>query len=368
MKELEKTFFQKDKTLKGFIKEFIERFNHDKVTQVGAQLAYYLLMSLFPLIIFILMLLSFTSLGQTDSLASLLSAMPRETAELLQPILIDLVANRSGSILGLSLVLALWSGSNGINNLIHAMDTAYDIENARKKLLRRVISVGYTILLAIVIIVTLSIQVFGNQLFAAVVTQFPELAFLSTLWQMLQYVLPLVIIIIVLALLYKWGPGFPQNLFIRFKEALLGATFAGVLWTLASLGFGLYVSQFGNYANTYGSLGGVIVLMLWLYLSSVIIMAGAEVTATYISRYQGGLQRQVVEAIVENPQEAAEAGTTLAPGTTPAPMAVRPIEVGLIQPTKKPITKRIAFFAGSAAGVALSWSIQRLKRTKSDKT
>lgn len=352
---------------KTFLKELFARFQSDKVPQVGAQLAYYLLMSVFPLIIFVLSLMSFTSLGQSDSLGRLLSALPRETADLLQPILMDLVSNRSGSVLGLSLFLALWSGSNGISNLIAAMDAAYDIENARKKLLRRIIAVGYTILLAVVIVIALGIQVFGDQWINTLVEAVPSLAFLQSIWIIVQYVLPLIIIILILALLYKFGPGFPQNKFITFGEALIGASIAGVLWSIASMGFSIYVNQFGNYANTYGSLGGVIVLMIWLYLTSVIIMLGAEITATYISRFKGGLERQVVQTILENPQDAVEAGTMLKPDEG-VDVMVRPIEVGLIAPKeKKPLYKRAAFYAGSAVGGVLGWGASKLIKRREEK-
>lgn len=346
---------KKDGGLKEFIKELIERFQSDRVPQVGAQLAYYLLLSIFPLIIFVLSVLSFTPLAQTDSLTRLLSAMPQETADLLQPILIDIVESRSGSLLGFSLLASLWSGSNGINNLIGAMDAAYDIENARKKWLRRIIAVLYTIILVAVIVVALGIQVFGNQLFHSLISQFPGFDFLASIWQIVQWLLPLIIIILTLAALYKWGPGFPQNLFITFPEALLGAGVAGVLWSIASFGFGFYVNNFSNYSNTYGSLGGVIVLMLWLYLSSIIIMVGAEVTATYISRYKGGLERQVIETILEHPEEAIEAGTTLK-GEKEVDVTVRPIHLELVKPAKKkPLHQRSAFYIGSALGGGLVW-------------
>lgn len=351
---------RKEGGIKEFIKELMERFKADRVPQVGAQLAYYLLLSLFPLIIFVLSVLSFTPLAQTDSLTRLLSAMPKETADLIQPILIDIVNSRSGSILGFSLLASLWSGSNGISNLIGAMDTAYDIENVRKKWLRRIIAVLYTIILVAVIVVALGIQVFGNQLLGTLISSYPSLVFLESVWQLVQWVLPLIIIILTLAALYKWGPGFPQNLFITFPEALLGAVVAGVLWSLASFGFGFYVNNFSNYSSTYGSLGGVIILMLWLYLSSLIIMVGAEVTATYISRYKGGLKRQVIETILENPEEAIEAGT-MVKSEGEVDLTVRPIQLELVKPAKeKPLHKKPAFYVGSALGGGLAWLIRSI--------
>lgn len=353
--------------LKEFLRELLERFKADKVPQVGAQLAYYLLLSLFPLIIFILSVLSFTPLAETDSLGRMLSAMPDETAKMLKPVLLDIVASRSGGLLGLSLLLSLWSGSNGINNLIGAMDAAYDIENARKKWLRRIISVGYTIILVAVIVLALSIQVFGDQLLNAILGSQAGRPVISAAWQLIKQLLPVLIIILSLAGLYKWGPGFPQNLFIRYREALLGAAVAGILWSAASFGFAYYVNNFGNYANTYGSLGGVIILMLWLYISSVIIMLGAEVTATYISRYQGGLERKVVETILENPQEAIEAGTTLQ-GEGELELTVRPIRLELVKPAKQqPLHKKPSFYLGSALGGGLVWLINKtIKRRERD--
>ena len=346
--------------LKEFLKELFRRFNDDQVPQVGAQLAYYLLLSLFPLLIFVLSLLSFTPLAQTDSLTRLLSALPRETADMIQPIVIDIVQSRSGSILGLSLFLSLWSGSNGINNLIRSMDSAYDIENTRKMWLRRVIAVGYTILLAVVIVLALVIQVFGNQIMSALVDFVPSLEFIYSIWQILQLFLPLIIIILSLAGLYKWGPGFPKDHSITFGEALVGAAVAGVLWSLASFGFGFYVNNFANYSNTYGSLGGVIILILWLFLTSIIIMLGAEVSATYVSRIKGGLTWQSQETLDQEPDEVPVAAMPLVSDKA-TDLTVRPMRLELVtKPKQKPLHKKPAFYLGSALGGGLVWLVRSI--------
>lgn len=300
-----------------FISELVFRCRDDRIGEVGAQLAYYLVFSFFPFIIFLLSLLTFTQLGQEDVLRRLVGFLPQSTADLIEPILLDVLASRSTAVLSTSLLLALWSGSNGISNLLKAMDTAFDIVNQRKAVLKRILAVVYTLLLAIVIILVLALQVFGDSIVHQLAGQLYLSETLLAVWDVIKLLLPLALTAFGFSFLYKFGPGFPANHRITFREALVGGVFTAIGWTLFSLLFRVYVANFGNYANTYGSLGGLIVLLLWLFLSSVMIMFGAEVAATYVSVYKGGLrqkspqaQEMSAEVLAAEQDEAAKSGRT----------------------------------------------------------
>ncbi len=269
-----------------FKREFLRRVKEDNVTATGAQLAYYLVLAFFPFLIFLLTLLPLTPLGDQESLASILDFLPPTAAELIGPLINDILQNRSGMLLSAALVLSLWSASSGMTNLLVAMDLAFDVENTRNILAKRLISLAFTLLLVVMILTTLAAQVFGSAIVDLLMqTVLPE-TFVRTGWDLARNLIPFAVLTLGFATLYRFGPGFPRTLRIRWRAALGGGLFAALLWTMSSGGFAYYVGNFANYANTYGSIGGLIVLLVWLYLSSVVIMLGAEATASFVSIQQ----------------------------------------------------------------------------------
>lgn len=272
----------------AYVKDFINRFQKHNVPATGAQLAYYLVLSFFPFLIFLLMLIPYTRLGNEDVLSQLMAFLPETAADLVEPIINDVVNTRSGALLSTALILTLWSASSGINNLLTALDTVFDADNTRNFVIKRAISLASTLMLVLIIIVTLGTQVFGQVIVDLLAgTALPE-DFLVASWFIIRNLVPLLIMIIGFAFLYRFGPAFPKDNILSFREAILGGVIAGVGWTVISMGFSFYVSNFGNYANTYGSIGGMIVLLIWLFLSSMVIMVGAVATASYIAVFKNG--------------------------------------------------------------------------------
>lgn len=263
-----------------FLFELIRRIQDDRVPQVGAMLAYHLFMSIFPFLIFFLNVLSYTPLLQTDVIADMMEFLPQDAATILQPILTDLVQSRSGALLSISLILALWSGSNALNQIILTMNGAFDVSESRSFIKRRALSILYTILLTLMLIITLLGPVFGDAILAGLFSIIGPQAWIESIWGWVKALIPLLALIIGFALLYRFGPAFPKQSRVKFTDALVGAAAAAAGWLIASFGFSFYVNNFSNYANTYGSLAGIIILLIWLYLSSVIILIGAEIAAT----------------------------------------------------------------------------------------
>ena len=150
----------------AFVLQLVQRIQDDRVPQAGAMLAYHLFMSIFPFLIFFLNVLSFTPLLQGDVIADMMDFLPQDAAAIVQPILTDLVESRSGALLSISLILALWSGSNALNQIILMMNQAFDVTESRSFIKRRALSLLYTILLTVMLIITLLGPVFGDAILA----------------------------------------------------------------------------------------------------------------------------------------------------------------------------------------------------------
>lgn len=283
--------FKKPK-LWSYIRDFLRRCKEDNVSATGAQLAYYLVLAFFPFLIFLLTLMPLTPLADQDILASLLQVMPESAADIVGPVVEDVLNNRSGTLLSTALILTLWSASSGMNNLLSAMDIAFDVDNKRNFIVKRLISLLFTLVLVLMIFITLASQVFGEVIVSYLSSTALSSGVVEGTWSLVRNLIPFVVMVLGFSLLYRYGPGFPKEEILSFKEALIGGVVAAAGWTLISQGFAFYVSNFANYSNTYGSIGGLIILLIWLYISSLVIMLGAEATASYISVFKGGVTEQ----------------------------------------------------------------------------
>lgn len=261
--------------MKKFIKEFFRRFGEDDVAGLSAQLSYFFLLSLFPFLIFLITLIGYLPIDFNDVLSPIRRYAPEETIQLIESIISSHVTNKNGSLLSIGILGTLWSASNGINAIVKAFNRAYDVDESRSFIITRIIAIFLTIAMVIVIAVALLLPVFGKAIGVYIFSLFGVSEEFLLLWNTLRWVISFIILILVLAFLYVLAP----NRHINIKEALVGATFATIGWQLVSLGFSYYVNGFGNFSGTYGSLGGVIILMIWFYLSGMIIILGGEINA-----------------------------------------------------------------------------------------
>ena len=252
----------------AFLKRLLSRLQTRRVTEIAAQLAYFLMLSFFPFLLFLLSLLSFTDLGTDASLHQILKALPATTASMIEPVLKDILANRSGALLGFSLVLALWSGAAGMENVLAAMERGFTTGEARHIIRRKLAALGATIGLALLIFTSLALQVFA-----------PLLPLKGVAATVARLVLSLAILTLGLSALYRFGPAYGRGEAPKFRVILPVATVTGVFWMLASGLFSLYVGNFPAYAKTYGALAGVIVLLVWLFITALILLLGAEALA-----------------------------------------------------------------------------------------
>ncbi|MCM3226211.1 YihY/virulence factor BrkB family protein [Terribacillus saccharophilus] len=259
----------------SFLKQLGQRIGNDEVTGLSAQLAYFLLLSLFPFIIFLVSLIAFLPVSQQDIMNTLSTFAPESTMDLLEENITGLVNERNGGLLSIGILATLWSASNGVNAIIRALNKAYDVNEDRSFIVARGVAVVLTIAMVLVIAVAFLLPIFGKSIGIYIFSFFGLDDGFLTVWGALRWVISFVIFFIVLLALYVLAPSKK----ISIKESMVGAAFAAIGWMIASLLFSFYVDNFGNYSATYGSLGAVIVLMIWFYLSGIIIITGGEINA-----------------------------------------------------------------------------------------
>lgn len=268
-------------TNKGLLQDFILRVKAVDIGSLGAQLAYFFLLSFFPLLIFLITLLPFLNLDEQTVYEFLDDVMPPEVYSLIAGVLQEVLANQSGSLLSIGILGTIWSASKGVDALMKALNKAYDVE-AKPGIMNRVWSLVFTIAFVVILLIAFVLPVFGQQIGNAITAALNLDDSFNKIWNIVRFALPIVLIFGVLNLMYWLVPN--TNPRIRVTSVGFGALFATVGWFALTYGFSMYVSNFGNYTATYGSIGGVIILMLWLYFTGMILIIGGIINATMQKR------------------------------------------------------------------------------------
>jgi membrane protein len=247
----------------------------DQIPLIGAGVAFFGFLALFPSLIALVLAYGLfadpsTIATQIDSLGS---ALPTEVKDLIVTQLTE-QSQRTGALsIGviISLLLALWSASGGVANLVLAINTAYDETDDRPIVKKRLLALALTFgaIVFMIILVTLIAVL-------PIVFSVFEGGPLRWLVQVVRWVLIAVLIMIALAVLYRVAPDRDSP---KMRWASPGAIVATLLWLIVSLGFSLYVSLFASYAKTYGALAGIVVLLMWLWLTSYALLFGAEINS-----------------------------------------------------------------------------------------
>lgn len=280
-------------TTKGFWKELLVRIKMVDITGLGSQLAFFFLLSLFPLLIFLITLLPFLSIDESQVYLFIRDYAPDSVYTLIHDTVEEILKNRNGGLLSIGALATIWSASKGMNALTKALNRSYHVEESRSFLVARGMSVVFTVALIAVLIIALLLPVFGQQIGMLAFSYFGmEEGFLK-IWGSMRWIIPPILIFIVFTALYWVVP----NLKVRLKSAMPGALFATTGWILTSLAFSFYVGNFANYSKTYGSIGGIIVLMMWLYFSAIILMLGGQLNAVMTERKQAKLAKEKSNAV-----------------------------------------------------------------------
>lgn len=258
-----------------FAKEMIRRFQEDEVTALGAQMTYYLILSFFPFLIFLITVISYTPIAREDVLQELFIMLPQSSFEMVKDIVNETVANKSETLLSIGMIATIWAASRGVMAVIKGINKAYDEAESRPFWKVRGIAIIYTLILAVVILITFVLVVFGRLIGSYIFVWLNYSSLFDQLWGVLKYLIPITVMILVFIYLYHSAP----NRKTTFREVIPGAFFSTGGWIVTSLLFSFYINHFGSYDKTYGSIGGIIILLLWMYLSNIIIILGGEINA-----------------------------------------------------------------------------------------
>jgi membrane protein len=249
----------------------------DNCLGLAAQLAYYFFLALFPALLFLVALASFFPVANLmDTITGALARVaPYEALKLIQDQLIKISQDKNGGLLTLGMIGTIWSTSSGVNAIIDTLNQAYDIQEGRPWWKVKLIALGLTVALAIFIIVSFGLVLVGPTLAEKVAVWMHLGPAFEWTWKILQWPVVFALVALAIALIYYFAPDAKQE----WIWITPGSILATMLWVLISLAFKFYVARFGSYNATYGTIGGIIVLMTWFYVSSLAILVGAELNA-----------------------------------------------------------------------------------------
>lgn len=257
-----------------------------QVSSLAAEIAYYLLLSFFPFLIFLISLLGQVAKPyQAKLLAELHNALPEPVHLVVAQILNEIMRNPSLTLMSFSMVGMIWAASRGFAVILRGLNQAYGNWHPRPftNLILRGFGLLATILLSVAIILTLTLITLGSAILAQLSRWF-DLPFLSGRWLFfLRYLFTFTMLFAVFSVLYYLISQARDRKHWRYWQTLPGAAFAALAWLLLSWGFSFYIGSFDRYANIYGSLGGLVILMLWLYLCSTLVLTGGIVNAELFS-------------------------------------------------------------------------------------
>jgi membrane protein len=258
-------------------KQSLANFKKHDMSTYAAALSYGILFALFPFLIFLIALLGVLDLQEFFDwlLEQAESAFPADAYQRFADIVGQIRSQPQGGLLSFGVIAAIWAASSGIRSLMNALNVTYEVEETRPAWKLYALSVLYTIGLAALMIAATALMLLGPDAFEWLADQVGLGDAAVTVWTWLRFPVLIVLLMIVAAIVYYSCPNVDQP----FRLITPGAVVAVVVWVIASVGFSIYVSNFGNYNATYGSLGGVIVMLFYFYLSSAVLLLGAEINA-----------------------------------------------------------------------------------------
>jgi|1185.fasta_scaffold34219_2 membrane protein len=254
--------------------------DHDEIFNRGAALSYYFLLALFPMLLFLTSLLGLV-VGQNPQFQNELygyigRVMPGDASSLVTKTIQEITTRASGLKLAISLVVALWTASGGMSALGTSLNAAYDVREGRPWWKRQLTFLLLTIGVAVLVIVALVIILFGGKLAAFTGSHLHLSSAITTTWMVVQWPVALFFVVFCFALIYFFAPDIEHATWYWITP---GSVIGVLLWIVASVGFKVYLSFFNSYAKTYGSLAGVVVLMLWFYITGLALLIGGEINA-----------------------------------------------------------------------------------------
>lgn len=258
-----------------FVRHLLFRLIEDDIVGLSAQCSYFLFLSLFPFFIFLFSLLSFTNIPQSQLMSLVFSFFPTDVANVIRTIIENVLSTRNATLLTVGALMTIWSSSSGINAVRKGLYKAYRKVDSRPIwqviIVNLVSTIGLALMLFITIVFLVSGEVIGNQVFMFLNIS----STFEIVWNLIRILVPVITMATVFTMLYVLIPY--QK--VKFIEVFPGVVFTMGAWLAISMLFSYFVNNFTNYANIYGSISGIIILLVWLNLSCLFLLLGGEINA-----------------------------------------------------------------------------------------
>ena len=258
-----------------FFKQLAHELVNDNITDIGAMMAYYAVLALFPMLVFVVTLALLVLPGDVllQGLAMATQAMPSSTREVITTQVVALMKSaHAGFAIG-GAALALWGASRGASSLMGALNAMFNKRETRAWWRRQLIAIAVTLGVALVVILALGVLVVGPAAGHWLADRFGLGGAFDTAWDIGRWIGAGLLVMVVWAVLYKFLPDTDAPFRIFTPGAFVGV----LLWLGISYGFGIYLGHFNSYEATYGALGGGIIFLTWLWLSNIALLFGAEI-------------------------------------------------------------------------------------------
>ncbi len=268
---------RKDRALhKLFIilRDFSAQMKKQNISAFAASTAFFLVLSIVPMLILICTIIPYTPLTEENLVRAVTEITPDRLDSLVESLIAE-VYEKSAGILSVAAITTLWSAGKGVLALMRGLNAIGGVEEDRNYFVVRLVASLYTVVMLVVLILSLFIMVFGNQLVELLLHRVPQLQVLVSFLMNFRFLLVWAILMLLFSAVYAYVP----NEKLAFGEQVPGAAFAAVVWSVFSWGFSLYVERTESY-SIYGSLSLIVIVMVWMYFCMYIIMIGA-----YLNRY-----------------------------------------------------------------------------------
>ena len=275
------------RAIQQVIRELVREANDHDVTGMAAEMSYRFLLAIPPLLIVIAALSGFVAdwTGVTDPvgeiMADIRAALPSDAASVIEGQLRQVLERPSGGLVSIGVVAALWAASGGARAVMKGMNRAYSVTETRPWWRKYLVALGLTLLLSVAVLGGFMLLVVG-QFFVEEVAEvlFGEQEWARTAVSLARWPVAALLVVVGTAFLYWAAP----NERVPFRWVTPGSLLFVLLWVIVTAGFGVYVEYYGSYDQTYGALAGVIVMLLWLYVTSAVLLIGAELNAILARR------------------------------------------------------------------------------------
>ncbi len=272
-----------------FIREFLVRLKEDHVSAYAAQAAFFLILSVFPFVILVLTFTRFLPVSQSDFILVLKELLPNEIEAWVLTVLEEIMQNSGNTLMSFSIIVALWSAARGILSISNGLNSVYRTEESRNYFVLRGIATIHTLIVAVALVVLLIVFVFGNSLYQIILVKIPFMNNIATLILSVRVVAGFALLFFMFVAMYK---GLPNHK-ISLRQATPGALFSAISWIIVSFAFSIYVNHFSNYSRVYGSVAGVAIAMVWIYMMMNLVLWGGELNEYIMEQYPDKVAKPV---------------------------------------------------------------------------